>query len=75
MKSKKLSRSRFRTVIKDTKDTAFVFLALTVGMASGTSNYFLAFLSTLFVSAIMLVLVKINYGAQGEGEFAELFNF
>ena len=37
-----LSIIRFRTVIKDTKDTAYVFLALAVGMAAGTSNYFLA---------------------------------
>ena len=33
---------RFRTVIKDTKDTAYVFLALASGMAAGTSSYFLA---------------------------------
>lgn len=40
-----LSIIRFRTVIKDTKDTSYVFLALAIGMAAGTSNYFLAFVA------------------------------
>ena len=35
-----LSIIRFRTVVKDTKDTAFVFMALAAGMAAGTSSYF-----------------------------------
>ena len=37
-----LSIIRFRTVIKDTKDTAYVFIALAAGMAAGTSSYLLA---------------------------------
>ena len=37
-----LSIIRFRTVVKDTRDTAFVFAALAVGMAAGTSSYVLA---------------------------------
>ena len=37
-----LSIIRFRTVVKDTKDTAYIFWALAVGMASGTGSYFLA---------------------------------
>ena len=36
-----LSIIRFRTVVKDTKDTAYIFLALGVGMAAGTGNYFI----------------------------------
>ena len=41
-----LSIIRFRTVIKDTKDTAFIFLGLAAGMAAGTSSYFLALSGT-----------------------------
>ena len=37
-----LSIIRFRTVVKDTKDTAYIFWSLAVGMASGTGSYFLA---------------------------------
>ena len=33
-----LSIIRFRAVVKDTKDTAYVFMALAVGMAAGTGN-------------------------------------
>ena len=35
-----MSIIRFRTVVKDTKDTAFVFFALASGLATGTSSYF-----------------------------------
>lgn len=64
-----LSIIRFRTVVKDTKDTAFVFLALAVGMAAGTSNYFLGITATIFISAIALILYKLNYGALYKSEF------
>ena len=37
-----MSIIRFRTVVKDTKDTAFVFFALASGLAAGTSSYLLA---------------------------------
>ena len=64
-----LSIIRFRTVVKDTKDTAFVFLALTSGMAAGTSSYFLAFVCTGFVSLIAIFLNLINYGSFYKSEF------
>lgn len=64
-----LSIIRFRTVIKDTKDTAYVFLALAVGMAAGTSNYFLAFISTFIISALALVVHQFNYGVLYKSEF------
>ena len=37
-----LSIIRFRTVVKDTKDTAYIFWSLAVGLAAGTGSYFLA---------------------------------
>lgn len=64
-----LSIIRFRTVVKDTKDTAFVFLALAVGMAAGTSNYFLGITATIFISSIALILYKLNYGSLYKSEF------
>ena len=64
-----LSIIRFRTVVKDTKDTAFVFLALAVGMASGTGNYVLAGIGTAVVSALALVLHATNFGALYKSEF------
>ncbi len=70
-----LSIIRFRTVVKDTRDIAFVFLALAVGMAAGTSNYFLAIISAVFVSSIALVTYKYNFGALYKSEFILRFTF
>lgn len=68
-----LSIIRFRTVVKDTKDTAYVFFALAVGMAAGTSNYFLSFAGTAVISIISLVLYWTNYGSLYKSEFILAF--
>ncbi|MBE9536643.1 MAG: DUF4956 domain-containing protein [Proteobacteria bacterium] len=70
-----LSIIRFRTVVKDTRDTAFVFGALAVGMASGTSNYFLALTGAIFIILIALSLYKFNFGALYKSEFILRFTF
>lgn len=51
-----LSVARFRTVVKDTQDTAFVILAVVVGMAAGASNTTVALigLGLLVVAAPLL---------------------
>jgi uncharacterized membrane protein YhiD involved in acid resistance len=64
-----LSIIRFRTVIKDTKDTAYVFLALAVGMAAGTSSFFLAFIGTGIVSALAVALHVSDFGSLNKSEF------
>jgi|TARA_Y100000294_G_C8550107_1_gene334932 uncharacterized membrane protein YhiD involved in acid resistance len=63
-----LSIIRFRTVIKDTKDTAYVFIALAAGMAAGTSSYFLACAGVVIISALAFVLHKVNFGSVERGE-------
>ena len=70
-----LSIIRFRTVVKDTRDTAFVFGALAIGMAAGTSNYFLAVVGSVFICFLALVLYKSNYGALYKSEFILRFVF
>ena len=64
-----LSIIRFRTVVKDTKDTAFIFWSLATGMASGTGSYFLAISGTAVISMIALVLYYTNYGSIFKSEF------
>lgn len=64
-----LSIIRFRTVVKDTKDTAYVFLALFAGMASGTSSYFIAIAGTVIFSMVSFILYYLNYGAFYKSEF------
>jgi hypothetical protein len=64
-----LSIIRFRTVVKDTKDTAYVFLALAAGMASGTSSYFLACVGVGFTGLVAIALHISNYGSLYKSEF------
>ena len=56
-----LSIIRFRTVLKDTKDMAFIFGALALGMAAGTSNSFLAAAGTALLILIAFFLYKTNF--------------
>lgn len=70
-----LSIIRFRTVVKDTKDTAFVFWALASGMAAGTSNFVLGGIGTGVVSALALVLHSTNFGALYKSEFILRFRY
>ena len=66
---------RFRTVVKDTKDTAFIFFALTEGIASGTGNYMLTVFSTVFIGAVAMILSKTNFGSIHRSEFILRFRF
>ena len=64
-----LSIIRFRTVVKDTKDTAYIFWSLAVGMAAGTGSYFLAFAGTVIITVIAFILYVTNYGSIYKSEF------
>jgi|TARA_B100001059_G_C17834979_1_gene587404 uncharacterized membrane protein YhiD involved in acid resistance len=64
-----LSIIRFRTVVKDTKDTAFIFWSLAVGMASGTGSYFLAISGTIIITIIAFILHHTNFGSIIKSEF------
>lgn len=64
-----LSIIRFRTVVKDTKDIAYVFFALASGLAAGTSNYFIAVAGSLFLCGIAIVLNGVNFGSLYKSEF------
>jgi len=70
-----LSIIRFRTVVKDTKDTSFIFIALAVGMAAGTSSYELAFIGALGFSVVAIILDKIDFGAVHKSDFIVRFSF
>lgn len=70
-----LSIIRFRTVVKDTRDVAFIFAALAIGMAAGTSNYFLALIGTAVISVLSIATYKFNFGALYKSEFILRFTF
>tara|TARA_B100001123_G_C15318816_1_gene1027180 strand:+ start:1130 stop:1822 length:693 start_codon:yes stop_codon:yes gene_type:complete len=64
-----LSIIRFRTVVKDTKDTAYIFWSLAAGMAAGTGSYFLAVSGTLIITIIAFILYFTNFGSLYKSEF------
>jgi len=70
-----LSIIRFRTVVKDTRDTAFVFAALAVGMAAGLGYLDLAAIGASAVALLAVVLHVTNFGAVQKGGFVLRFVF
>ena len=70
-----LSIIRFRTVVKDTKDIAFIFWSLAAGLASGTGSYFIAISGSLIISIVAYILYKTNYGSIYKSEFILQFFF
>ena len=65
---------RFRTAIKDAKDMGYIFLVLAVGMAIGTNNYIIGFLTTTIVLLIITILTKINFGSIRKFNYILSFN-
>lgn len=57
-----LSIIRFRTAVKDTRDTAFLFCAMIAGMGCGTQFYLPAIALTVFISVLILGLHYFDYG-------------
>jgi hypothetical protein len=51
-----LSIVRFRTVVRDTRDTAFVIFSVVVGMAVGARNLVLAAIGLVVIGAAALVI-------------------
>ena len=64
-----LSIIRFRTVVKDTKDTAYSFWSLAAGVACGTGSWFLALAGTIIISGIAFILFFTNFGSIIKSEF------
>lgn len=64
-----LSIIRFRTPLKDTRDTAFVFLSLGIGFATGTKAYALALIGTIAVCLFALIMHLTHTGDSAKGDF------
>jgi hypothetical protein len=58
-----LSIIRFRNPIKDSRDVAFLFVAMGIGMAVGTGFYLTAVMFTLFISFVSYALTRFEIGA------------
>jgi len=55
---------RFRNILKDTRDTAFLLLALVVGLGVGTFNFEIAVVGTLGVCFVLLLLHCTAFGSR-----------
>lgn len=53
---------RFRTILKETRDIAFLFFALSIGIAVGTSNYAIALISTVLITLAIALFYRFNIG-------------
>ena len=53
-----LSIIRFRTAVKDPKDTAFLFWSLSIGIVNGVAYYELAVIASLFIAPAVYFLSK-----------------
>ncbi|MBQ5995008.1 MAG: DUF4956 domain-containing protein [Clostridia bacterium] len=48
-----LSIVRFRTAIKDSRDTVFIFWAIAEGLSIGSQNFKLSLVTTLFIAVVL----------------------
>jgi uncharacterized membrane protein YhiD involved in acid resistance len=55
---------RFRNIIKDTRDIAFIFCSLVVGMATGSRRYATAIVGTVVLCLIAVYLYLTAFGAR-----------
>ena len=53
---------RFRTILKESSDLAYVFFALVIGIASGMSHYSLALITVLFLSIVIYLFHRFGIG-------------
>ena len=56
---------RFRNVLKDTRDTIFVFFSVVVGMAVGSQKYLTAIVGTAVTALVLVYLHFSEFGALG----------
>jgi hypothetical protein len=56
---------RFRNVLKDTRDTVYVFLALVIGMAVGSGKLVTAVVGTAGTVAVLVYLHYSGFGTRG----------
>ncbi|MCL2570874.1 MAG: DUF4956 domain-containing protein [Defluviitaleaceae bacterium] len=55
-----LSIVRFRTAIKDSRDTAYIFWAVIVGLCSGVADFWTAIIGSTAVFIILLIMGKVR---------------
>jgi uncharacterized membrane protein YhiD involved in acid resistance len=68
-----LSVIRFRTVVKDTKDMTFLFMAIAIGLTSGANVWLVGIIGTVVVSVIAIVLTRVGHNSVGSADYILIF--
>lgn len=55
---------RFRNVLKDTRDTVYIFITIVLGMAAGTQRHGVALVGALVLAGVMLYLRFTSFGTR-----------
>jgi len=63
-----LSIIRFRNAVKDSRDVAFIFVAMAIGMGVGTGFYLTAVIFALFACGMIYFLSRFEIGASTSRE-------
>lgn len=79
-----LSIVRFRTAIKDPRDTAYIFWGIAIGICCGVADYTVAIIGTVFIFVLLVVfgmvqdnqryLLVIRAGREKEKEIIKVVN-
>ena len=56
-----LSIIRYRNAVKESRDTAFIFIAMAVGMACGVKLYLMSVIFTVFSTAVIFLIDRFNF--------------
>lgn len=56
-----LSIIRFRTAVKEPRDIGFLFWAISVGLASGTSEFMIAIIGSIMIAMLLFIFNKVIY--------------
>lgn len=59
---------RFRNILKDTRDTSYIFFTLITGLATGTNRFQLAILGAVVFSVVALYLHWTQFGSRKTGD-------
>ncbi len=68
-----LSVIRFRTVIKDTKDMTFLFMAIAIGLTAGANVWLVGIMGTIVVALIAIVMTKAGHNQASSADYILIF--
>jgi hypothetical protein len=65
-----LSIIRFRTAVKEARDSVYIFWSIVLGLCAGSSNFMLAAISSLFISVVCFAFsILAALGRFGQGNY------